>query len=200
MNKVNRLTIIVFLLFEFILLINALQTLGGKPWKDLGLTILAMGVLTLPFLLNYFAKRVKLKLPPGFILIGLVFILLAQYLGELKNFYQTLWWWDLLLHGAFGALAVLFALYILKSNLRSVDQISKTKFTVFLAILSICFSIAASALWELFEYLGDIILPVKMVKGGLEDSMTDLLIGAFCAILTALGYLLIWRFASNEKN
>lgn len=198
MNKASKWSIGIALFFEIVLLINVIQILWGKQWKDLGLTALAMAALTIPFLLNALANRVKLKLPPGFLLIGVVFIFLAQYFGQIRKFYQNFWWWDILLHGAFGFFAVLFALSILKSNLKKEDSISKTRFTIFLALASLCFSIACSALWEMFEFIGDRVLPVKMVKGGLEDTMSDLLIGTLMALITATAYAILGKFIYDE--
>lgn len=195
MNKASKLSIVVVLFFEMTLLLNVIQALGGKQWKDLGLAALAMVALTIPFLLKYLANRTKLKLPPGFLLIGAIFIYLAQYFGEIRKFYQNLWWWDLLLHGAFGLLAVLFAVYVLKSNIMPEEHVSDTRFTFFIAFMSLSFSIASSASWELFEFIGDMLLPVRMVKGGLEDSMSDLLIGTMIALITAICYY----FLSNHE-
>ncbi|HHY28823.1 MAG TPA: hypothetical protein GX523_19160 [Desulfitobacterium dehalogenans] len=200
MNKAGKFTVVIALIFEMTVLINGISALWGKQWKDLGLSALAMALLIIPFLLNYLANRAELKLPPGFLLTGVVFIFLAQYFGEIRKFYQMLWWWDIFLHGAFGVLSVLFALYIMQSNLKKVSQLSDTRFTLFIAILSLCFSIACSALWEMFEFTGDILLPVKMVKGGLEDTMSDLLSGSLTALITAAGYYFIWRFLHREKT
>ncbi|WP_341548963.1 hypothetical protein [Desulfitobacterium sp. THU1] len=190
----------IFLVFVLIIMSSGLHALWGQQWKDLGSATLALATLTVPFLINTLCNRVKLKLPPGFLFNGVVFIFLAQYQGEVKKFYQTFWWWDVFLHGAFGSLAVLFALYIFNSSFRKDDQLSKARFTVFLGLISLCFSVACSAIWEIFEYLGDIVFPVKMVKGGLEDTMSDLMVGAVTALITAIGYYFLRRVIVYEKE
>ncbi|EHL07258.1 hypothetical protein HMPREF0322_02017 [Desulfitobacterium hafniense DP7] len=200
LNKAGKFTVGIALIFEIIPLVHGLTALWQKQWPDLGLSALAMATILVPWLLHYLANRVHLKLPPGFVMAGVVFIFLAQYLGEIRKFYQTFWWWDIFLHGLFGVLAVLFALYMLQSNLKKQGQLSKARFTLFLALLSLCFAMACSAAWELFEYMGDIVLPVKMVKGGLEDTMSDLFSGSLTALLTAAGYYFLWRFMHRDKT
>lgn len=199
MTKAGKLTVAIAVILETLLLVHGLMALWQKQWPDLGLSALSMAVLLLPCLLHYLASRAHLKLPPGFVVAGVIFIFLAQYLGEIKKFYQTFWWWDLLLHGLFGVLAVLFALYMLQSNLKKQDQLSEARFTLFLALLSLCFAMACSALWEMFEYMGDMVFPVKMVKGGLEDTISDLFSGSLTALLTAGGYYCLWRFIHRDK-
>jgi len=200
MERISKITLVIAVTLGITLLINGLTALWAKEWKTLGYSVLGMVTLSLPFFVFYLAQRINLKLPPGFLLSGVIFIFLAQYFGELKSFYEKLWWWDIFLHGLFGALSVLFALYIFRSHFRAGDKISPSRFRFFLALSSLCFSITASTLWEIFEFIGDTLLPVKMVKGGLEDSMTDLISGALLALITAVSYILVGMTGANEEN
>lgn len=199
MNRLSKSAIGIFLLSEIALLIKGGQILFGNQEKELGVVALGMGTLCLPFIFMYLANQVDLKLPPGFQVIFVVFITLAQYFGEVQKFYQSFWWWDLSLHGIFGLFAVLFAIYTLKKNTTKTEQVSESRFNLLLIIASFCFAISCSTLWEIFEYLGDILLPVKMVKGGFEDTMSDMIIGALAALLTSLGYYL-WWWLYHRKN
>ncbi len=192
MNKNSFFAVITFLILEIILLLTLWNIIQSHQWQKLGLVALAIGTLILPFILTWLANHLRIQLPPGFQLLTLIFLFLTQYLGEIKGFYQSLWWWDLFLHGAFGIYGVVIAFYILKPHLEKREGITDKKYSILLSIFAFSFSVTSSALWELFEFVGDLLLPVKMVKGGLEDTMTDLILGAIGAALTSLIYYFRW--------
>lgn len=198
MNKNSILAIITFLIFEVILLLTLWSIIQSHQWQKLGLVALAIVTLVLPFILTWLANRLKIQLPPGFQILTLIFLFLTQYLGEIRGFYQNLWWWDLFLHGAFGIYAVIIAFYILKPHLKKSEGITDKKYISVISIYAFSFSVASSALWEMFEFIGDVLLPVKMVKGGLEDTMTDLLLGTCGAALTSIIYYL--KSILNDKS
>ncbi|NMA68734.1 MAG: hypothetical protein GX958_04875 [Desulfitobacterium sp.] len=187
-NKTGIFSIFVFLIFEGIFLISLWDIIQVQQWHSLGLIALAIVTLVLPFIFTWLANRLKIQLPPGFQLFTLIYLFCTQYLGEIKGFYQSLWWWDLLLHGAFGVFGVILGTYLLKPHFERKEEVSARKYTVLIAIFAYAFSLASSTLWEIFEFVGDLIFPVKMVKGGLEDSLTDLILGAIGAALTSLIY------------
>ena len=193
MKRNSLITVGITFLFGALFLLEGIFSFGKREWKDLGLAVIGIFALTLPFIFSYLAKRVQLKIPSGFVLIGVIFIFLAQYLGEIKDFYEIFWWWDVLLHAVFGILAVLFALFVLTPELAPGEGRSKNRYQLFLALLSLTFSFAVSATWEIIEYFGDLLFSVHMVKGGLEDSMTDLTAGAVAAALTAIIYYRLIR-------
>jgi hypothetical protein len=116
----------------------------------------------------------------------LTFVILAQYLGEIKKFYQIFWWWDLLLHAIFGSYALIIALYLIKGIIRKEQGTSDQRFTLFIIIFAFSFSITLGTLWEMFEFIGDYLFKAGMVKGGIEDTSTDLLINIMAAFITAI--------------
>lgn len=199
MNRVSKITIVILLVFELVIMSIGLKAFWENRWKDLGLAALSMAALFVPYLINSLGNRMKLKLPRVFSQLVL-FYFLTQYFGEIKKFYQTFWWWDLFLHGAFGALAVLFAIYVFNSSLKKRDQQLQKRFAIFIGIISFCFSVTCSSIWEIFEFVSDMILPEKMVKGGLEDTMTDLIMGAMAALITAIAYYFLGKSSGRVKE
>lgn len=185
-NKSNKLSIGIAVLFEIILVITAIDSIATRQWKTLSLTLLATVCIFLPFLISRIACIKNLVLPPSFHSIMLVFIFLAQYLGEIRKFYQVFWWWDLLLHAIFGSYAVIIALYLMKGIIRKEQGTSEQRFTLFTILFAFSFSIALGTLWEMFEFTGDYLFKSSMVKGGLEDTSTDLLIKIAGAIITSV--------------
>jgi uncharacterized membrane protein YjdF len=111
---------------------------------------------------------------------------MSQYLGELRNYYQGIWWWDILLHFLSGTYVVLIALRISKNIISQEKNISNKRFKIFILLFAFCFSLAFGTLWEIFEYLGDLLFNTHMVKGGLEDTATDLIAHVLSALLTSI--------------
>lgn len=185
-NQNSKLSIAIALLFEIILIGTAIINIATREWKDLFLTLLAMVCLTLPFLITRIANIKSITLPPRFQLITLLFIVMAQYLGEIVRFYQIFWWWDLLLHAIFGSYAVIFALHSIKGTIQKEQQTTEQRFALFSVIFAFSLSIALGTLWEMVEFAGDYLFNTNMVKGGLEDTSSDLIVKIFAAFITSV--------------
>lgn len=185
MNNNSKLASGVALLFEIVLVITAIMSISLSEWKNLAVSLLTMVCLMLPFLIAYLAKRKNIILPSGFQLLTVLFIFMAQYFGEMKKFYLKFWWWDLLLHAIFGSFAVVFALHLMKGTIIKEQDTSDQRFTLFTILFAFCFSIALGTLWEMFEFVGDYFFQAGMVKGGLEDTATDLLVKILAAFITS---------------
>jgi len=182
-NQNSKLSIGIAVLFEIILILTAIVSIATSQWKNVALTLLAMACLILPFLITRIANIKNLVLPSSFQTIMLIFIFLAQYLGEIKKFYLYLWWWDLFLHAIFGSFAVIIALYLIKGTIRKEPETSEQRFILFNLVFAFSFSVS---LWEMFEFIGDYFFKANMVKGGLEDTSSDLLIKILAAFITSV--------------
>jgi hypothetical protein len=125
-------------------------------------------------------------LPPSFQLITILFIFSAQYLGEIRKFYLKFWWWDLLLHAVSGSYVVIIAIYLNKSSNRKKQEVTEHQFIILNTIFAFGFSIALGTLGEIFEFIGDYLLKTNMIKGGLNDTATDLIIKILAALITSL--------------
>lgn len=187
-NKNNKLTTIIAVLFELILIVTAITSISSRQWKLLSLSLLSIICLIIPFIITYIANTKNIVLPSTFKLITLLFIFFAQYLGEIKQFYNIFWWWDLFLHAAFGSYAVIIALHLIQGTIRKKQEITKQRFTLFNAILAFNFSITLATLWEMFEFIGDYLFKTNMTQGGLEDTSTDLLGNILAAFITSIIY------------
>ena len=119
------------------------------------------------------------------------FFLFASFaLGEVGDFYEKIWWWDLALHGL-SALTIgiigFLGIYVFHMTRR-----------IHVApgwIATITFAIAVSlgTIWEIYEFVMDWYFGLNMQKTGLVDTMTDLLINALgAAIAAAIGYFYVY--------
>lgn len=187
-NKNSKLAIWIAVVFEILLVIISIPSIISGQWRNLALPILAMVCISLPFIITYIANRKNIVLPSSFQLISLLFILLAQYFGEILKFYMMFWWWDLSLHGVFGIYAVIIALHLMQGIIIKKKEITEQRFVILTLMFAFCFSVALGTLWEMFEFIGDYLLKTDMVNGGLEDTASDLLIKILSAFITSIIY------------
>ncbi|SFD14251.1 hypothetical protein [Clostridium uliginosum] len=124
-NKNSKIDIGITVLFEIILITNAILSITSRQWKNLALSLLAIVCIILPFIITHIANIKNLVLPSSFNLISLLFIFLTLYFGEIKNFYSIFWWWDLLLHAIFGSYAVLIALHLIQGIIAKEKKVTK---------------------------------------------------------------------------
>ena len=164
--------------------------------------ILALGIMFLPSLLD---RRFSLAIPSYMFVLYYLFLYCAVYLGEVRKFYFIVPHWDTMLHGfssiTLGALG--FALVSLFNDAKRVDMHLSPGFV---ALFAFCFSLAAGAVWEIYEYTLDGLLTLNMQKFMLEegtqligraalaDTMKDILVDAFGALAVSLvGYFMLKR-------
>jgi membrane-associated HD superfamily phosphohydrolase len=196
-NKNSKLAIGIAVLFEIILITTSMLSIASRQWKNLTLSLLAIVCIILPFIITRIANIKNIVLLSSFQLISLLFILLAQYFGQIKKFYLIFSWWDLLLHAIFGGYAVLIALHLIQGIIIKEKEVTKERFTIFTVIFAFSFSIALGTLWEMFEFVGDYLFKTTMVKGGLEDIASDLLIKILSAFITSI--ICYYRKLRNQK-
>ena len=196
-NKHSKLSIGIAILFEIILITTAISSIISRQFEGLFLFPGAITCIILPFIITHIANKKKILLPSSFEFISLLFILLALYFGEIMKVYTTFWWWDLFLHGMFGSYAVLIALHLIQGIIIKRKETTEQRFTVFTVIFAFSFSVALSTLWEIFEFLGDYFFKTTMVKGGLQDTITDLLIAILFAFITSI--ICYYRKLNNKK-
>ena len=131
-----------------------------------------------------------------------VFICVCAFIGERMKLYDTIWWWDVMLHAVSGIAAAMVG-FIIAANLgRSVIS------PFFAALFAFTFATTIAVTWEIYEFIIDSIRHTNMqrwqfmpVPGnimnygegrspGLIDTMKDLIIGIASGLLTAVvGYI-----------
>jgi hypothetical protein len=196
-NKNSKPAIVIALLFEINLIYTAISNITSGHLKTIGMVLVNIVFITIPFIIIYITNKKRLVLPHSFELASLIFILLTLYFGEYKKFYLKFWWWDSFLHGIFGCYAVIIALHLITGIITKEKEATKKRFTALIAIFAFSFSIALGTLWEMFEFLCDYFLKTNMTENGLEDTATDLLIKILFASVTSIIYY--HRRLKNEK-
>lgn len=196
-NKRLKVPIIFAIIYGIILVISAINGILANQWDVLGISLLSLVCIPIPFIITHISRIKKILLPAHFELGFLLFSFSAQYLGEIVNFYNF-WWWDLLLHGIFGSLAVITGLYLIKEIITKETNITQERFIIFKIIFAFSFTITLGTFWEMLEYICDYFFKTSMVTGGLDDTATDLLIKIAFALITCLIYY--FREKKNIKQ
>lgn len=151
--------------------------------------------LILTLVPNLLQSRYDIVLPRSLSLFVVFFAYATLFLGEIHDFYEYFWWWDVFLHGGSAMILGLIGLIITRMMISSETV---TANALMRSVFAFAFAVAIGALWEIFEFVADLIFGLDMQKSGLVDTMLDLIVdvtGAF--IVSSLAYL-HWKFGKHN--
>ena len=154
---------------------------GNWPLAFVSLATLALSLVPL-----FAARRAEVAVPPSFIAAIVVFVGGTLFLGEVFDFYNRFWWWDMVMH---AGSAIGFGLigFVLVFMMFQGDRYAAPPFAV--AFFAFCFALAIGAFWEIFEFAMDQIFGLNMQKSGLMDTMADLIMDFIGALIgSGAGY------------
>lgn len=136
-----------------------------------------------------FARWAAVHVPASFMLAVVAFVGGTLFLGEVWDFYGRFWWWDIAMHGG-SALGFGLIGFVLVFMMFQGDRFAAPHGAV--AFFGFCFAVAMGAAWEVFEYAMDTVFGLNMMKTGLDDTMSDLIVdiaGAVIGAFAGLAYL-----------
>lgn len=150
--------------------------------------------LILTFYPNILEKRFRVYLPSSIQVIVTLFIFAAQYLGEIRNFYERFWWWDIMLHTTSGfVLGIIGFMFVYLLNKNYTKNVILSP--IFIALFAFCFAVMIGVVWEIYEFGMDRLAGLNMQKfrevgqDGLIDTMFDLIVDSLGALVVSiLGY------------
>lgn len=160
---------------------------GALLFGRWSLGFVALATLALSMLPACVARWAEIKVPRSFMAAIVLFVGGTIFLGEVFDFYERYWWWDIVMH---GGSAIGFGLigFVLVFMMFQGDRFAAPPSAVML--FSFCFAVAIGAFWEIFEFSMDQLFGLNMQKSGLRDTMGDLIVDAVGAFIGAgAGYL-----------
>ena len=165
------------------LIISIIGALYFQNWNTLFITILALILTLIPGVVK---KRYDINFPIGFHFTIIFLIYASIFLGDINNFYNKFWWWDIAIHIiiaiTLGLIGFIFLLF-----LHQVEKLRARPFMISIITFSIALSLGT--LWEIFEFIMDTFFGTNMLKSGLPDTMGDLIVDSIGALIAALaGY------------
>ncbi len=148
--------------------------------------------------LSFFERYLKIKIPTSFSFCFVVFVILSLVLGSYWWFYEKFSWWDDMLHFSYWVgFSVIWYLLILVMWRKAWIE----KHYVLIVIFSFCFSVCFWAIWEIYEYCADLFFWLNMQKTieyGIHDTMWDLILETFAALLTNI-YIAAYLKSKKEN-
>lgn len=174
--------------FEFVLLV-----LDGR-WQHVFLVAAVMAGTLAPELLR---NRLPVEIPSEVQILAILFVFATIFLGEVRDYYERIWWWDLALHTTAGLLMGLLGFLIVFVLNQSPDVQLKMR-SSFVALFAFAFALALGSLWEIFEFTMDRAFGLTMQKpmagdpSGLTDTMWDLIVNlAGAAVVSVAGWFYV---------
>ncbi len=190
LDTVEKIEISTAYLLSLSLLFVMVRAAFYQQWTLLFISIITLFLFYLPELI---AKRLRIHLPVEMQFVIVLFIYAALFLGETKNYYVTIWWWDLLMHSLSG-IGFGFVGFIILYTLYTYQRVEASP--ILISVFSFCFAVAIGVLWEIFEFTMDNLFGLNMQKSGLLDTMSDLIIdsiGAFLVSVSGFVYMKKWK-------
>lgn len=180
MKKINNVIIMILLIIDAFITINALRI---GVYDRIATYVSLILVLLLPRILT---KLTILKFTPNLEFIYLLFAILSDFFGAVLNLYNITHGYDSFAHFIFGAYSVVLAIMILLKFNKY-----EPKYILFTIFIIICISTTMSASWEFIEYALDKILKLNLqhsIDTGVNDTMKDMLIATFGCLLFCIYY------------
>lgn len=165
-------------------LLNGEGIVGAVALTTFGLTLVPL----------YVGRVSGVHIPSGFLVAIAAFLMATLFLGEMRDFYERFWWWDIVLHigsaVAFGLAGVVLMLIIVRG-----ERLTAAPITV--AFFAFCFAVTIGVFWEIIEFTADQTLGTNTQKSGLVDTMWDLIVDCIGALVGAAAG---WVYLKGEQG
>lgn len=205
---------IIFLVFKIITTTNEIDLESTERVRSdyvLMLIQCILGIIGMA-LPGIASKKFKLEIPNNMYYLYIIFLYSAIFLGEIRNFYYDIPYWDVILHAFSGVMIGCIGFSIISLlNDKEIFHLNLTPF--FIAFFAFCFAMMLGTVWEIYEYSSDTVLKTNMQKYKLEngselvgrealkDTMDDLIVdgmGAF--VISSIGYISLKKQTGWIKN
>lgn len=170
-----------------------------QQWLSLFLVTLIIFTLLAPII---FRRRIEMEIPAEFHIMAVIFTFASLYLGEVQQFYQRLWWWDIALHITAGLLMGILG-FLLVYILNETKRVELNMTSGFIAFFAFLFAVSIGTIWEIFEFAVDEILGTNMQKpmlgdmSGLTDTMWDMIVNAIGAFIISFSG---WWYLKRDQT
>jgi hypothetical protein len=155
-------------------------------------------IAAITYLPQHLGSRLHVRIPPEFESLAVLFICMTLFCGEVLDFYNRYWWWDLVLHAGSGFLLGIVG-FLLVYILNEKDSLNIDIPRGFIALFAFQFSVSLGVLWEIFEFAMDSLFGLNMQKSGLVDTMWDLIVDCLGALaISIMGYFYLLTVESDS--
>jgi hypothetical protein len=195
----RRAHLVVLVVLQTVMAAELLSLMVMAKWMHVFLVLAIMVGTVAPELLK---KQLLVEIPSEVQIIAILFVFASLFLGEVRDFYGRVWWWDLALHSTAGLLLGLLGfqiVYVLNKS-RAMQVRMRPSF---IALFSFAFAVAIGTLWEIFEFAMDQAFGLAMQKpvpgdpSGLTDTMSDMIVNAIGAAVIGLAG---WQYTQRSRR
>ncbi len=196
LEKVPPLRLAVYLfcavMFVVMVAVTAVRAANGTLTESMVVMVGNCLLWLVPFV---FRPLFKDLISDGVYFFAFLFCFFASFLGTIMGFYGRFWWYDMAMHTLFGYIGAVIGLFF-ACKLADIKELSPA-FIVF-----VCFAVSLmfAALWEVFEFSGDMILnnnaqgePITLPDGQVirpvADTMEDIICNLCGAVVFVIHYL-----------
>ena len=199
LDRARRAHLAILVPLQLVMIVELVFLIAGQQWLHL---FLVAGIMAATLAPVVFRHRLPIEVPSEIQILVVLFVFATLFLGEVRDYYERFWWWDLALHGTAGLLCGLLGfmiVYMLNED-RHVDLHMRP---FFVALFAFFFALGIGGLWEIFEFAMDRIFGLTMQKptpgdpSGLTDTMRDLIINTAGAALVSLAG---WRYLRKART
>lgn len=186
-----RLAVYVFCAAMFVAMtaITAVRAVNGGLTERMVVMIGNCLLWLLPFVCRPLFKD---KISDGVYAFAAVYAFFASFLGTIMGFYGKVWWYDMAMHTLFGYVGAVIGLFF-ACKLSDAEKLSP----VFLAFFCFAVSLMFAALWEVFEFSGDMILnnnaqgePITLPDGQVIRPVADTMEDIICNLCGAAAFVI----------
>ena len=89
-------------ILQFIVLLGVAGALYERQWLN---AAVISGILLLTMLPMIISRHFDIYIPIELEVLTIAFVFASLFLGEARNYYERLWWWDIALHTTSGRFA-----------------------------------------------------------------------------------------------
>ena len=168
----NKRMAILYLVLRVLVVATLILQIFNQQYENVYLCVLTLVLLMIP---SFIEINFHIDIPDTLEVVILFFIMAAEILGEIQQFYIRFSNWDTILHTLNGFLAAAIG-FSLVDLLNRNDRFKFELSPVFLAIVSFCFSMTIGVLWEFFEWSMDWFFGFDMQKDTVIHSISSMML------------------------
>lgn len=156
----KKFVLTVYLVLRVLVLLTMVAQILNGNYENVYICVLTLILFMLPSLVE---RRLHIDLPDTLEVILLFFIFAAEILGEIREYYLMIPFWDTVLHTVNGFLFAAIG-FCLVNLLNENKKISLSLSPFYIAVMAFCFSMTIGVLWEFFEWAMDSWFNLDMQK------------------------------------
>lgn len=171
LERLKGIALVYLLLRISVIVIMIAQFFNGN-FNNVFLCILTLVLFLIP---SFVEHRLHIDVPDTLETIILLFIYAAEILGEIRSFYITFPYWDVMLHTLNGFLCAAIG-FSLVDILNREERFTLSLSPFFMAVTAFCFSMTIGVIWEFFEFFMDHVFLLDMQKDQVVNTISSVML------------------------